>query len=87
MYERIPAVGASRLHHETLDAAAARHASAEEPSRNDTGVVDDNQVGGIEGVDERRKMTIGGEPGGAIEHQQPRVVALGEWDLRDQIAG
>ena len=93
MHQRFPAFARrcrrSRVEprdQQTLDGAAARHTTAEQPRRKHSGVVDDEQIARLEAARQApRSVECTSRSGRSRQVQQTRAAAVGSRFLRDQL--
>ena len=84
VHQRLPAIVLEMPDQQALDRAAAGHAPAEKPRRDDARVVDDEQIARRQQVRKRRDRRMIDSAGHAVESHEPRAAPLGRRVLRNK---
>ena len=85
--EESPVAVYQRLEPQPLPTPSRLLAAPLEPSRHDARVIDDEEITGVEEIDEIADVTVGERAVGATDDEHPRGAAVGERLLSNQLAG
>jgi hypothetical protein len=80
-------VGCELASEKDFDAAVGAFAAAVKPGRKDAGVVEDDEIAGLQKVGEFAEQAIGIAAAGTLQMQHTRSVAGGEGLLGDEFVG
>lgn len=80
-------VGCELASEKDFDAAVGAFAAAVKPGRKDAGVVEDDEIAGLQKVGEFAEQAIGMAAAGALQMQHARAIAGSEGLLGDEFVG
>lgn len=87
MHQRIPPIITDMSEEQALDDAAARHAMTQQPRREHSGIVEDQQITTAKKVPDMLELSVNHRTRVARQHKKSRLTANGRWLLGDQFFG